>query len=289
MTINETLTVEAPERVAADPGYLLGVHGFSGGFKTPSGFKDVLQDVSFGLREGAMTAIVGETGSGKSVMALSMMGLTASTFTKTAGSIAFGGTDLSALDDKALRKVRGNRIAMVFQDARAALNPVISVGAQLVDACRAHRDVSKKQARAIAEEMLRKVRVPEPAQRMKQFPHEFSGGMAQRVMLALALICEPRLLILDEPTTGLDVTIQADVMDLIVDLVKSSGMTACLITHDLGVVAETCDDVVVMFRGTVREIGSVGQILQNPQDSYTQELLRSSRFEEPRRFEEMSA
>jgi ABC-type dipeptide/oligopeptide/nickel transport system ATPase component len=261
-------------------GDLLSVRGYSGGFNTQSGFKTVLDDVSFGLREGALTAVVGETGSGKSVMALSILGLTASTFSKTAGAIEFGGVDLTSLDDKALRKIRGRQIAMVFQDARAALNPVISVGAQLVDACRAHRKVSKKEARAIAEEMLWKVKVPEPKQRMKQYPHEFSGGMAQRVMLALALICEPKLLILDEPTTGLDVTIQAEIMELIVDLIKTSGMTACLITHDLGVVAETCDDVVVMYQGEVREIGTVDQILHDPQDEYTQRLLRSSRFEE---------
>jgi ABC-type glutathione transport system ATPase component len=264
----------------SDAGYLLNVRGYSGGFATQGGFKTVLDDVSFGLREGALTAIVGETGSGKSVMALSILGLTASTFSKTAGAIEFGGTDLSGLDDKALRKIRGRQIAMVFQDARAALNPVISVGSQLVDACRAHRNVSKKEARAIAEEMLWKVKVPEPKQRMKQFPHEFSGGMAQRVMLALALICQPKLLILDEPTTGLDVTIQAEIMELIVDLIKTSGMTACLITHDLGVVAETCDHVVVMYRGEVREIGRVDQILHSPEDPYTQQLLRSSRFEE---------
>jgi ABC-type glutathione transport system ATPase component len=279
VTTTITQAVEEPSDLE-EPSYLLGVHGYSGGFKSPRGFKDVLEDVSFGLREGAMTAIVGETGSGKSVMALSMMGLTASTFVKTAGSIEFCGTDLSVLGDKALRKIRGRQIAMVFQDARAALNPVISVGQQLIDACRAHRSVSRSEGRKIAEEMLRKVRVPEPAQRMRQFPHEFSGGMAQRVMLALALICEPKLLILDEPTTGLDVTIQADIMELIVDLVRSSGMTACLITHDLGVVAETCDEVVVMFGGKVREIGTCAQILQSPQDTYTQQLLRSSRFEE---------
>ena len=265
---------------ANETGNLLSVRGYSGGFKTPSGFKHVLDDVSFGLRESAMTAIVGETGSGKTLLALSMMGLTASTFVKTGGSIEYAGDDISTYDDRAYRRIRGGEFAMAFQDARAALNPVISVGKQLIDACRAHQRGSVAQAREIAEEMLRKVRVPEPAQRMRQFPHEFSGGMAQRVMLALALICQPKLLILDEPTTGLDVTIQADIMELIVDLVRSSGMTTCLITHDLGVVAETCDDVVVMYQGKVREIGPCAQILQHPEDHYTQQLLRSSRFEE---------
>jgi ABC-type glutathione transport system ATPase component len=272
-----TTKTEPPSR---ETGNLVTVTGFAGGFRTGAGFKPVLHDVSFGLSEGRMTAIVGETGSGKTIMALSMMGLAASTFVKTGGSIEYGGEDISTFSDRAYRRIRGGEFAMVFQDARAALNPVLTVGKQLIDACRAHRRVSVAQARQIAEEMLRKVRVPEPAQRMRQFPHEFSGGMAQRVMLALALICEPKLLILDEPTTGLDVTIQADIMELIVALVRSGGMTACLITHDLGVVAETCDDVVVMFHGYVKETGTVAEVLTQPKDNYTEQLLRSSRFEE---------
>jgi ABC-type glutathione transport system ATPase component len=263
-----------------ETGNLVTVRNFSGAFRTKAGLKPVLHDVSFALPEGKMTAIVGETGSGKTIMALSMIGLAATTFVRTRGSIEYAQDDISTYDDRAFRRIRGGEFAMVFQDARAALNPVLSVGKQLIDACRAHQRISVAQAREIAEEMLRKVHVPEPAQRMKQFPHEFSGGMAQRVMLALALICQPKLLILDEPTTGLDVTIQADIMELIVDLVRSSGVTACLITHDLGVVAETCDDVVVMYQGKVRETGPCAQILQHPEDQYTQQLLRSSRFEE---------
>ncbi len=274
------MTTVSREPATRETGNLVTVSGFGGGFRTVTGLQPVLRDVSFGLGEGKLTAIVGETGSGKTIMALSMMGLAPATFVKTGGSIQYAGADISAYDDRAYRRIRGGELAMVFQDARAALNPVLSVGKQLVDACRAHRRVSVAQAREIAEEMVRKVRVPEPAQRMKQFPHEFSGGMAQRVMLALALICQPKLLILDEPTTGLDVTIQADIMELIVDLVRSAGMTACLITHDLGVVAETCDDVVVMFRGEVKETGTVAQVLTQPEDSYTAQLLRASRFEE---------
>ena len=274
------MTAATREAATRGTGNLVTVSGFAGGFRAAAGLKPVLHDVSFALPEGKLTAIVGETGSGKTILALSMMGLAASTFVKTGGAIEYAGADISAYDDRAYRRIRGGEFAMVFQDARAALNPVLSVGKQLVDACRAHRRVSAREAREIAEEMVRKVRVPEPAQRMKQFPHEFSGGMAQRIMLALALICQPRLLILDEPTTGLDVTIQADIMELIVDLVRSGGMTACLITHDLGVVSETCDDVVVLYRGEVKETGTVAEVLAQPKDSYTQQLLRSSRFEE---------
>jgi ABC-type glutathione transport system ATPase component len=274
------MTASKTEPLTRETGNLVTVTSFAGGFRTVAGFKPVLHDVSFALRKGRMTAIVGETGSGKTITALSMMGLAASTFVKTGGSIEYAGVDISAYDDRAYRRIRGGEFAMVFQDARAALNPVLSVGKQLIDACRAHQRISVPQAREIAEQMLRKVQVPEPAQRMRQFPHEFSGGMAQRVMLALALICQPRLLVLDEPTTGLDVTIQADITELIVDLVRSGGMTACLITHDLGVVAETCDDIVVMFGGEVKETGTVAEVLARPKDTYTEQLLRSSRFEE---------
>jgi ABC-type dipeptide/oligopeptide/nickel transport system ATPase component len=259
---------------------LVRVRDYAGGFTSGSGFTPVLHGVSFDLRASAITAVVGETGSGKSLTALSLMGLTPSTFRRTGGSIEFDGVDITQFDDRSFQRIRGSGMAMVFQDARAALNPVISVGAQLVDACRAHRKVAKAEARQLAVEMLRSVKVPEPEQRMRQFAHEFSGGMAQRVMLALALICEPKLLIMDEPTTGLDVTIQADIMELIVDLALSRGMTVCLITHDLGVVAETCDDIVVMHQGTVRETGRCSQVLSQSADSYTRQLLRSSRFEE---------
>jgi ABC-type glutathione transport system ATPase component len=274
------MTTALTEPTTGETGNILTVANFAGGFRTGAGFKPVLQDVSFALGEGKMTAIVGETGSGKTIMALSMMGLAASSFVKTGGSIEYAGDDISTYDDRAYRPIRGGELAMVFQDARAALNPVLSVGKQLIDACRAHQSVSVAEAREIAAEMLRKVRVPEPAQRMKQFPHEFSGGMSQRVMLALALICQPKVVILDEPTTGLDVTIQADIMELIVDLVRSGGTTACLITHDLGVVAETCDDVVVMLSGEVKETGTVAEVLAQPKDDYTKRLLRASRFEE---------
>ena len=281
MNVVQDLNVAADKIAAsAEAEFMLEVVGYTGGFGEDETYAEVLHSVGFGLRRGAITAVVGETGSGKSLMALSMMGLTPGAFHRTAGSIFFDGVDVCTLDERRFRALRGARMAMVFQDARGALNPVISVGKQLIDACRAHRKVSRAQAQVIAEEALRSVKVPEPQQRMRQFPHEFSGGMAQRVMLALALICEPKLLILDEPTTGLDVTIQADVMDLIVEMTKTNGLTTCLITHDLGVVAETADDVVVMYRGEVREVGSCVDVLTAPQDAYTRQLISASRFEE---------
>ncbi|MBW9122083.1 ABC transporter ATP-binding protein [Microbacterium trichothecenolyticum] len=259
---------------------VLTVADYAGGFGQGEQYVEVFHGVSFGVRRGALTAIVGETGSGKSLLALSMMGLAPESFTRTAGSIHFNDRDLSALREDEWRRLRGAQLSMVFQDARAALNPVITIGDQLIDACRAHRKVTRPQAAEIAERALRDVRVPEPRQRMRQYAHQFSGGMAQRVMLALALICEPDVLILDEPTTGLDVTIQADVMELIVDLARSHGLTVCLITHDLGVVAETCDDIVVMYQGQVRETGGVADVLAGPQDSYTRRLIAASSFTE---------
>ncbi|QHC60939.1 ATP-binding cassette domain-containing protein [Rathayibacter sp. VKM Ac-2760] len=224
------------------------------------------------------TAIVGESGSGKSLTALSVLRLTPPGFRRTAGEILFEGRDLLALDEKELRAVRGGEISIVFQDARGALNPVFTVGAQIADVCRTHQGLSRRAARARAEEMLERVRVPEPRHRAAQYPHEFSGGMAQRAMLAMALACQPKLLILDEPTTGLDVTIQADILDLITELTTELGMTTCLITHDLGVVAETCDQVVVMQSGRVREVGSCEQIITRPAEPYTQQLIADSRL-----------
>ncbi len=259
---------------------LLRVQNFSGGFRTDDDtLAPALHDVSFSLTTGKVTAIVGETGSGKSLMALSMLGLAPRSFRRTDGAIMFDGRNLCEMTEREWREIRGTRIAMVFQDARGALNPVLSVGRQLIDACRANRKVSAREARRIGVEALRSVKVPEPEHRMRQYPHEFSGGMAQRVMLALTLVCRPQLLVLDEPTTGLDVTIQADIMELIVEMTRTHGLTTCLITHDLGVVAQTCDDVVVLFDGRIREIGTCTQVLTEPRDQYTQSLLRASRFE----------
>jgi ABC-type dipeptide/oligopeptide/nickel transport system ATPase component len=259
---------------------ILAVNGMSGGFHSTDGFTPILNDVSFGVQAGAITAIVGETGSGKSITALSIMGLLPKGFVCTGGEIFFDNTDLGALDQSQLRELRGAKIAMVFQDARAALNPVFTIGKQIRDAYRAHRKVGRKEAWQAAVTMLDRVRIPEPGRRMKQYPHEFSGGMAQRVMLAMALVSQPRLLLLDEPTTGLDVTIQADIMELIVELTRNTGLTTCLITHDLGLVAQYCNHVVVMRDGAVRETGTCEEIFTAPKDSYTEQLIEASRMVE---------
>jgi ABC-type dipeptide/oligopeptide/nickel transport system ATPase component len=261
---------------------LLEVEDFSGGFCAETGgFTPVLHDVSFHLRTGAMTAVVGESGSGKSLTALSVLAIQPPAFERTGGRMLFRGTDLLGLDEKAMRGIRGREIAMVFQDARAALNPVFTVGRQLADVWQLQHGGSRRAAMVQAIEALARVSIPEPERRARQYPHEFSGGMAQRAMIAMAaLICRPSLLILDEPTTGLDVTIQSDIMELIVELGRAHGLTTCLITHDLGVVAETCDEVVVMNAGRVVETGSAEAIFTTPRDLYTQRLLSASQLVE---------
>jgi len=272
---------------AADPSHatpvamapMLEISGLAGGFVAASGtLTPVLHDVSFSVARNAITAIVGETGSGKSLSMLSVVGLTPRTFRRTGGIIRFAAAELPVDDERAMRAIRGSRIAMVFQNSRSALNPVFSIGTQLTDVCRLHRGVSKKEARQLAVESLARVYVSEPQRRLGQYPHELSGGTAQRVQMALALACEPELLVLDEPTTGLDVTIQADILDLIAELNASLDMTTCLITHDLGVVAQACEYVVVMRAGSVREIGTTQQIMTAPADPYTTQLLAASRI-----------
>ncbi len=261
---------------------LLEIADYAGGFRSETGdFTPVLHGVSFGLRTGAMTAVVGESGSGKSLTALSVLGIQPPAFERTAGRMLFRGTDVFGLDDKGMRAIRGREISMVFQDARAALNPVFTVGRQLADVWQLQHGGTRRAAMTKAIEALGRVSIPEPERRARQYPHEFSGGMAQRAMIAMAaLICRPSLLILDEPTTGLDVTIQSDIMELIVELGRARGLTTCLITHDLGVVAETCDEVVVMNAGRVVETGSAEAIFTTPRDLYTQRLLSASQLVE---------
>ena len=262
---------------------ILEVENYSGAFWSPANeLVPVLHQVSYRLRTGAMTAVVGETGSGKSLVALSMLGIQPAAFVRTGGRMLYRGTDLFGLTEREMRSLRGAEISMVFQDARAALNPVFSVGRQLADVYQLQHGGGRAAAMKKAIEALGRVSIPEPERRARQYPHEFSGGMAQRAMIAMAaLTCRPSMLILDEPTTGLDVTIQSDIMELIVDLSRQRGLTTCLITHDLGVVAETCDEVVVMNAGRVVETGSTEAIFTRPQDAYTRRLLAASQLVEP--------
>ncbi len=265
---------------ATSTGVLLEITDYSGGFTSQTGaFTQVLKSVAFGVGRSTITAVVGETGSGKTVTALSILGLLPRTFRRLSGSIFFEGRDLLQLDDEALRSIRGSQICMVFQDARTALNPVFTIGKQISDVNRLHHRVSKKEALASTQDVLARVRIPDPHRCMRQYPHELSGGMAQRAQLAMALACRPSLLILDEPTTGLDVTIQADILELIVDLSRNESMTTLFITHDLGIVAETCDAVIVMQNGEVKETGTCEQIITAPRSDYTQRLIAASRFQ----------
>ena len=261
---------------------LLVIEDYSGGFQSETGeLMSVLHGVSYRLKTGVMTAVVGESGSGKSLVALSILGIQPPAFERSAGRMLFRGVDLFGLDDKAMRRVRGAEISMVFQDARAALNPVFTVGRQLADVWQLQHGGSRRAAMTQAIEALGRVSIPEPDRRARQYPHEFSGGMAQRAMIAMAsLICQTSLLILDEPTTGLDVTTQSDIMELIVELSHTRGLTTGLITHDLGVVAEICQEVVVMNAGRVVETGSAEAIFTTPRDLYTQRLLSASQLVE---------
>ncbi|GAA5231993.1 ABC transporter ATP-binding protein [Verticiella sediminum] len=261
---------------------LLEILDYSGAFRAVNGeLKPVLHEVGYRIMPGTITAVVGETGSGKSLTALSILGLLPATFVRLSGEIRFKGRNILDLDASASRRLRGEQISMVFQDARAALNPVFTIGRQLADTHQLHHGGSRRAAMAQAVEALRRVHIPEPERRARQYPHEFSGGMAQRAMIALAaLICQPELLIMDEPTTGLDVTTQAEIMALIVDLARTRGLTVCLITHDLGVVVETCDAVVVMNAGRVVETGTTEQIFTAPREQYTRRLLAASQLGE---------
>src|ERR1051326_8572753 len=255
---------------------LIEIEQLSGYFTTYLGPLHVLNGVTVQLEAGKMTGLVGETGSGKTITAMSILRLLPRTFVRTHGSIRFSGADLFELTDEQMQEVRGRQVSMVFQDARAALNPVFSVGEQLERVARKRAGMTGAQARKRVLQLLERSQVPDPARRLKQYVHELSGGMAQRVMIAMALIPEPKVLILDEPTTGLDVTIQAEIMDLVRGLIRESGLTSLLITHDLGVVVETCDMVAVMYAGQIVEYGTAEQIFTRPSHPYTAELLRAS-------------
>ena len=235
-----------------------------------------LNGVSFTLDPGRVLGLVGETGAGKSLTALSVMGLLRPPARVVAGRVRFEGTDLLALPEHELNALRGSRMALVVQSPRASLDPLTRIGDQLVRIQRAHRDITVGEARTRAVATLTSVGIPDPERRMRAWPHELSGGMAQRVLIAMALINEPRLLIADEPTTGLDVTVQAQILDLLRDLVRTRNLGAIIITHDLGVVAHYCDDVAVMFAGGIVEKGPVAAVFGAPRHPYTQSLIAST-------------
>nr|WP_029165728.1 ABC transporter ATP-binding protein [Aminiphilus circumscriptus] len=246
-------------------------------FLTRKGIVPAVDGVSFSVRKGKVTGLVGESGCGKSVTSLSIMGLIPQPPGKiVGGEILFEGRDLSKLSYKEMCRVRGKDISMIFQEPMTSLNPVKTVGYQVGEALRIHqRDVADAEVRRRVVEMLDLVGIPEPESRVRAFPHQLSGGLRQRVMIAMALICDPKLLVADEPTTALDVTIQAQVLKLMMDLQRRIGTSIILITHDLGVVAETCDDVNVMYAGSIVEQGDVFNIFRNPSHPYTRGLLRS--------------
>jgi peptide/nickel transport system ATP-binding protein len=261
--------VSEPERPA-----LLEVDHLSVTFRTEDGMVHAVSDVSFRLERGEVLAVVGESGSGKSVMALSLLQLHPRNATIT-GQARLDGVDLLALDDDAIRAVRGNSIAMIFQDPMTALNPVFTVGSQIAEAVRAHRRVSKRVAFDRAVELLDLVGVPEPRRRASQFPHEFSGGMRQRAMIAMAMSNDPDLLIADEPTTALDVTVQAQVMEVLREVQANTGAALLLITHDLGLVAGSADRVQVMYGGRLFESAPTDELFYRSRNPYTRALLAS--------------
>jgi oligopeptide/dipeptide ABC transporter ATP-binding protein len=266
------------------PAPLLSVTDLRVGFATEGGLVQAVDGVSFELRPGEVLAIVGESGSGKSVTAQTIMGLTRSNNSRIEGSVKLAGEELTDADDATLRNIRGERVAMIFQDPMTSFNPVYRLGRQIAEAIRAHRDdVSEEEAHARAIELFESVGIPSAEQRVDAYPHEFSGGMRQRAMIAMALALEPEVLIADEPTTALDVTIQAQILRLIEDLNRKRGLATILITHDLGVVADTADRVLVMYAGKVVEQGTLDEIFYDPQHPYTWGLMGSlTRLDRPR-------
>jgi peptide/nickel transport system ATP-binding protein/oligopeptide transport system ATP-binding protein len=244
-------------------------------FATEDGVVQAVGGVSFELQAGEVLAIVGESGSGKSVTAQTITGLTRAPNARITGAVTYRDRELNGLDNDVLRDIRGEQIAMVFQDPMTSLNPVYRVGDQIVEMIRAHRDVSKKEAAERAVDLLRTVGIPNPERRVRHYPHEFSGGMRQRVMIAMALALEPRVLIADEPTTALDVTVQAQILRLLEQLNRERDLAVILITHDLGVVAEIADRVVVMYAGQIVENATLDEIFYDPQHPYTWGLLGS--------------
>ena len=255
--------------------YLVEIKNERLSFFTPAGEVKALNDVSIRLKEGEVLGIVGESGSGKSVTAYSLMGLTAYPGKLIGGTLEFNGHHIEKLSEKEMRAIRGNEISIIFQDPMTSLNPVYTIGNQIEEVILLHTDKNKKQAKARAKELLELVGINEPEKRLRQYPHELSGGMRQRVMIAIALACEPKLLIADEPTTALDVTIQAQILELMMELREKLGMAIIMITHDLGVVASMCEKIAVMYAGKIVEYGTTDDIFYRPKHQYTKGLIRS--------------
>ncbi|MCF0130713.1 MAG: ABC transporter ATP-binding protein [Pseudobutyrivibrio sp.] len=255
--------------------YLVDIKDEKLSFFTPAGEVKALNGVSIHLNEGEVLGIVGESGSGKSVTAYSLMGLTAHPGKLIGGTLDFNGHRINDMSEKEMRKMRGNEVSIIFQDPMTSLNPVYTVGNQIEEVIRLHTNKSKAEAKARAKELLELVGINEPEKRLKQYPHELSGGMRQRVMIAIALACEPKLLIADEPTTALDVTIQAQILELMMELKDKLGMAIIMITHDLGVVAQMCEKIAVMYAGHIVEYGTTDEIFYNPKHEYTKGLLKS--------------
>ena len=254
---------------------MLQVKNLHTSFFTDAGEVRAVNGISYNLDAGKVLGIVGESGSGKSVSAYSILRILTDTGRVTEGEVLFKGENILEYTEQQMQKFRGSRISIIFQDPMTCLNPTFTIGNQLMEAILVHTDRNKKEAEERAIEMLRLVGISEPEKRMKQYPFEHSGGMRQRVMIAMALACEPDILIADEPTTALDVTIQAQILDLIQDLQKKMGMAVIMITHDLGVIADMCDEIIVMYGGKVCERGTTDEIFYNPRHEYTKGLIRS--------------
>ncbi len=269
----DQVTRRSPEQKADEP-YLV-VEDLTVKFPTHDGLVHAVTDLSYSVGMGQTLGIVGESGSGKSVSSMAVLGLHDIKRTHLTGSIRVGGKEIVGASTSTMRKIRGKEVAMIFQDALSALHPFFTIGAQITEAYRLHNNVSKSKARTRAVEMLDLVGIPQPDRRVDDYPHQFSGGMRQRAMIAMSLVNNPRLLIADEPTTALDVTVQAQILDLIQELQKEFGSAVVMITHDLGVIAEIADDVLVMYAGRCVEKGTCRQLLTHPEMPYTWGLLGS--------------
>ncbi|NUV62304.1 ABC transporter ATP-binding protein [Streptomyces sp. CAI-85] len=270
-----TVTKEAGAPAPAGAGAFLSVRDLHVSFRTEDGVVRAVDGLSFDLERGRTLGIVGESGSGKSVTNLTVLGLHNPMFTTVEGEILLEGQELTTARESELERIRGNKVAMIFQDPLTALSPYYTVGRQIAEPYMKHRGASKRAAWERTVEMLGKVGIPNPKERAKDYPHQFSGGMRQRAMIAMALVCDPDLLIADEPTTALDVTVQAQILDLLKDLQRDTGSAIIFITHDLGVIADMADDIMVMYAGSAIERGTVDEVLRSPRHPYTWGLLNS--------------